>query len=168
MTHPIPLAYFITFTCYGTRLYGDEAGSVDREHNIPGTPFLAPNLRRVQAEQRQMRQEAYHLDSRRRTVVLCAIQKVCAHRGWTLLAAHVRTFHVHLVVAAEERSEKVLNDVKAYASRVLNQTEVGSNSQRRWTRHGSTRYLWKAEEVGAAIHYVVREQGEPMAVWERQ
>ena len=25
-----PLAYFITFTCYGNWLHGDERGSVDR------------------------------------------------------------------------------------------------------------------------------------------
>ncbi|MBI3895485.1 MAG: transposase [Acidobacteria bacterium] len=168
MVQLIPLAYLITFTCYGTRLYGDEAGSVDQEHNVPGTPFLAPNPRRVVAEQRQMKQEAYQLDSHRRTVVLDALQKVCAHRGWTLLAAHVRHSHVHMVVTAEAGPEKVLNDVKAYASRALHQTGMDSNSRQRWTRHGSTRYLWKPEEIGAAIHYVAREQGEPMAVWERQ
>ncbi len=37
-----PLAYFITFTCCGTWLHGDERGSVDREHNTPGTPVLEP------------------------------------------------------------------------------------------------------------------------------
>ena len=39
---PIPLAYLITFTCYGMRLRGDQAGSVDRKHNIPGTPLIPP------------------------------------------------------------------------------------------------------------------------------
>jgi len=27
----------ITFACYGCRLHGDAAGSVDRWHNAPGT-----------------------------------------------------------------------------------------------------------------------------------
>ncbi|MGH9840991.1 MAG: hypothetical protein ACREEM_19730 [Blastocatellia bacterium] len=36
----IPLAYLITFRCYGTWLHGDERGSVDRDHNIYRTPFL--------------------------------------------------------------------------------------------------------------------------------
>ena len=38
--HPIPLAYFITFTCYGTWLHGNKETAVDRDHNIPQTPFF--------------------------------------------------------------------------------------------------------------------------------
>ena len=39
----IPLAYLITFRSYGTWLHGDERGSVDRFHNVYGTPRLPPN-----------------------------------------------------------------------------------------------------------------------------
>ena len=48
-----------------------------------------------------MDQPPYGLDAMRRDAVLEAIQQVCAHRGWCLLAAHVRTTHVHTVVEAE-------------------------------------------------------------------
>ena len=34
----VPLAYLITFRTYGTWLHGDARGSVDREHNVFGTP----------------------------------------------------------------------------------------------------------------------------------
>jgi hypothetical protein len=36
----LPLAYFITFSTYGSWLHGEEKGSVDRAHNLPGTPYL--------------------------------------------------------------------------------------------------------------------------------
>lgn len=36
----IPLAYFITFTCYGTWLHGEKSTSVDRHCNIAGTDSL--------------------------------------------------------------------------------------------------------------------------------
>ena len=42
-----------------------------------------------------------------------------------------------------------------------------STRHARWARHGSTRYLWNAEELSAAISYVVSGQGEPMAVCEQ-
>ena len=164
---PIPLAYLITFTCYGTRLHGDESGSVDEEHNQFGTSFVPANPRRVLAQQKQMKQPPYRLDHRRRKTVLEALRQHCAHRGWTLLAAHVRSSHVHLVVGAAETPERILNEVKAYASRALNRSGLNDDSHRRWTPHGSTRYLWNPEQIGAAIHYVVREQGEPLAVWEK-
>ena len=48
---------------------------------------------------------------------------------------------------------------KAYASRKL------GAGRKRWTRHGSTRYLWTDEDVKAAIRYVVEGQGEPMAMY---
>ena len=36
---------------------------------------------------------------------------------------------------------------------------------KRWTRHGSTRYLWKESNVLTAIRYVLYDQGEPMEVF---
>jgi hypothetical protein len=71
------LAYLITFTTYGTWLHGDERGSVDRDHNIPGTPYLAPKRRRVGWERRLSRQEPVRLDSAGRAVVKTAIVQVC-------------------------------------------------------------------------------------------
>src|SRR3990167_6381427 len=59
MANPIPLAYLITFTCFGTRLHGDESGSVDRNHNVPGTPFLPPDKTRLLAEEQRMKHEPY-------------------------------------------------------------------------------------------------------------
>jgi hypothetical protein len=41
-----------------------------------------------------MIQQPYLLDSVRRQVVLRSLQEVSYHRGWILLAAHVRTNHI--------------------------------------------------------------------------
>src|ERR1700722_1664690 len=48
----------------------------------------------------------------------------------------------------------------------LNGLGLDEPDRMRWTRHGSTRWLWKPESVSAAIRYVVDEQGEQMAVLE--
>lgn len=98
-------------------------------------------------------------------MVLDAIVGVCRHRDWTLLAAHARSNHVHVVVAAESAPERMLNDFKAYASRALGAAKLDDPRQIRWARHGSTRWLLTAEEVEAAVRYVVHGQGAPMAVW---
>jgi len=34
------MRYFITFACYGAHLHGDESGSVDRNHLVPGKHAL--------------------------------------------------------------------------------------------------------------------------------
>jgi REP element-mobilizing transposase RayT len=99
------------------------------------------------------------LGSEQRRVVLQTMIDVSDHRGWTLVAAHVRTEHVHGVVAAEEPPERVMNAFKSYSTRALH------GEQRLWARHGSTRYLWTPDEVTKAVHYVVSKQGDPMAVY---
>ena len=98
--------------------------------------------------------------------VLAAIQEVCTYRGWCLLAAHVRTTNVHTVVEAEVPPERVMGDFKAYASRYLNRMRLDGSDRKLWTRHGSTRWLWKPQHISAAIQYVVAEQGEAMVVFQ--
>jgi len=138
---------------------------VDRHHNLPGSRLLEADPHRAAAESKKMSQAPYLLNQDGRTAVLEALQEVCLHRGWTLLAAHVRTNHIHVVVEAEVRPEKVMNDFKSYASRGLNRLASDGPDRRRWARHGSTRWLWKDQDVRDAIRYVVEEQGEPMAVY---
>jgi hypothetical protein len=157
------MTYLLTFTCYGTHLHGAAAGSVDRFHNAPGNRAVDDDPRRVGLELERMGQPPYCMDEGRRRVVLAGIQERCRQRNWFLRAAHVRTNHVHLVVDAEAKPERVMNDLKSYASRRLNLEPLDKPARKRWTRHGSTRWLWTPESVTAAIVYVVGGQGEPMA-----
>src|ERR1039457_2766062 len=159
------MRYFITFACYGVHLHGDESGSVDRRHNLPGSRGLEADPQRASAARQSMKQVPYSLDRDGRATVLEALREVCLHRGWSLLAAHVRTNHVHVVVEAEVRPEKVMNAFKSYASRGLNRLGGGEADRRRWSHHGRTRWLWKDEDVREALQYVIEGQGEPMAVF---
>jgi REP element-mobilizing transposase RayT len=162
------VTYLITFACYGAHLHGSETGSVDRKHNVPGTAILEMDSERAAAERERMDQPPYHLDQIRRDAVVEAIREVCAHRGWRLLAAHVRTNHVHTVVEAEVPPERVMSGFKAYASRRLTQMKLDEPDRKRWARHGSTRWLPRWRSVSSAIHYVLAEQGDVMAVFEAE
>jgi REP element-mobilizing transposase RayT len=130
-----------------------------------GTIFLEPDTERVAMERRKMLHVPFMLDEERRTVVLASIQQHCVYRGWSLLAAHVRSNHVHAIVEADVRPEKIMNEFKSYASRELNRAAKDEPNQKRWARHGSTRWLWTDQEVRNAIQYVVDQQGEPMALF---
>ena len=50
----VPVAYFITFNCYGTWLHGEKPTSVDRINNIHGTNFLSLNSKRSGLVKKQM------------------------------------------------------------------------------------------------------------------
>ena len=166
-TFESPLAYHVVFHCYGTRLPGDIRGTASRHRNIPGSIFIPYSPSRMRLNQKRMRQPPYELDIMRRRIVMQAIMEVCRYRRWELIAAHVRTTHVHAVVQAACRPEKVMTDFKAYASRALTREGFDSANRKRWSRHGSTIYKWSEEDVESAVHYVIKEQGEPMEVYER-
>lgn len=160
------MVYLITFVCYGCHLHGHASGSVDRQHNLPGSRVLEPDPQRLLRDRQRMDQPPYELDARRREIVLAALKERRREWHWILLAAHVRTNHVHVVIEGEARPERMMNDLKAYASRCLNQAGWDERARKRWARHGSTRWLWRPENVSSAIRCVVDEQGDPMTVFE--
>jgi REP element-mobilizing transposase RayT len=154
-----PRAYFLTFTCYGVRLHGDVRGSVDRKRPPPLGRYSPENPRRFRYEQRVMTAEPASLSEPEREVVLEEIRRTCEFEDWFLHAAHVRSTHVHLVLTARKAPEMVTKELKAYASRALNQRF--GRKEKRWARHGSTKWLWSDDEVYGAIQYVGHEQGPP-------
>jgi REP element-mobilizing transposase RayT len=163
---PNPIAYFITFSCYGKRLHGEGAETVDRRRNAYDTPFVPPSVAIAEIEEAAMTHPPFILEVGQREIVLRAIQEVCSYRTWRLWAAHVRSDHVHVVAGGQHPAERIMNDFKAYASRALNRRAPGEAGGPRWARHGSTVYLWTPTDVSAAVDYVIRQQGEPMACWE--
>ena len=139
--------------------------SVNRWRNRPGDEYISSSTAWMAIQNRDMTQPPYALDEPRREVVLASIGEVCTARDWLLFAAHVRTNHVHVVVQCNETPEKAMTQMKAWASRRLTEAGLDTAQRKRWTRHGSTRYLWKPEDVEAALDYVLARQGEPMAVF---
>ncbi len=81
---------------------------------------------------------------------------------------HVRSTHVHVIVSADDKPERVMKDFKIYASRALNKAGFDTKDRKRWARHGSTKYLWKEKELESVIDYVLHEQGKPMEVYVRE
>jgi REP element-mobilizing transposase RayT len=161
----MPLAYFITFSTYGTWLPGSAKGkgSVDRNHNEFATPYLAPDADREGCARQTMTQPAYTMTAAERDIVCRAIVELSEERGWQLLAAHVRTNHVHVVVKADRDPGRLMSDLKARASRNLTLAGFGNANRKRWTRHGSTQHLFREEDAEAKIRYTLDEQGERMA-----
>ena len=162
------LAYFITFTTYGTWLPGNEKGSVDREHCDYDMPFLDCDARRKEQARETMTQPPYIMSTRERDIVCKAIIELAESRRWELLAAHVRSNHVHVVIRADRDSGRLMSDLKARASRNLTLAGYGNAQRKRWTRHGSTQHLFREHDVEAKIRYTLDEQGERMAWYSKE
>ncbi len=161
---PVPLAYLLTWTCYGTWLHGDERGSVDDEHHIYGDQYAPTDPTRVGRSSERLRRAQVHLDEPARAVVSTRIEQHCRIKGWELLALNVRTNHVHVVVAVGDVSPRVaLSQFKAWTTRRLREAGRVGPDAAVWTRRGSSRYLWDRESVARAVAYVTDYQGDDLA-----
>ena len=160
-------AYFLTFRTYGTWLHGDERGSVSRENNQYGRPLITPHANLRKQMQSNMSEPALQFSSaEQRQTVLQSIIDTCNYNHWILFAAHVRIEHVHLVLQSSSSKEDAQRIIKCYATKDLKKYH-SELSQRNhfWSRHGSTKNIWAPESLFPALYYVIKQQGEPMALF---
>ena len=157
-----PLGYLTTFRTYGTWLHSDRRGSVDRFHNSFGTPLLPHNERWQKHNRETLINSPVKLSRRRRMAVEEAIRETCKLRKWEFWTTNIRTNHVHTVVSALCKPEKILAAFKANATRKLRETGCWHSSRTPWVHRGSKKYLWTESDVINAVLYVEYEQGEPL------
>ena len=156
-----PFGYLITFRSYGAWLHGKQ-GSVDRFHNAYGTPKLPADDARHSYNRSALAQPPVKLDARHRALVEGAVRETCEIRKWSFWAVNVRTNHVHTVVTANCKPERVLGAFKANATRKLREAKCWDSDKSPWAYRGSRRYLWTEKELLDAIAYVLYDQGEPL------
>lgn len=148
---PEPLAYFLTWTTYGTWLPGDERGWVRRPGNFE-SPIAG--LRR-HARQQQTETELT-LAPDQRLIVERTIAEHCGIRGWHLWTVRARTNHVHVVVTAKDiPPDFVMEQFKAWSTRRLKEHGKDDAVRRKWwTERGSRRVLNDEASLEQAIIYV--------------
>jgi len=146
----------------GTWLHGDRRGSVDRLHNRFGTSLIAHNERWRKYNHSLLTHSPVKLRSRQRALVEEAIRETCKIRKWEFWTTNVRTNHVHTVVWAGCKPEKILAAFKANATRKLREAGFWRSSRRPWVERGSKRYLWTESDVINAVVYVEYDQGEAL------
>jgi REP element-mobilizing transposase RayT len=150
---PEPLAYFLTWTTYGTWLPGDERGWV-KYHKGQHRPHPP---RKLEASARMM-EAACRLSPSERQVVEETVTDHCRIRHWTLHAVNCRSNHVHVIVTADRHPDEVRRQLKAWTARKLKQLRARKTW---WTERGSRRYLNDEESLEAAILYVRDAQDAP-------
>ena len=156
-----PLAFFLTWTTYGTWLPGDERGWVAK----PGR-FQAPDAKRKTATQPQMTAPACHLGPDQRRLVEKTIADHCVIRGWPLHVVRCGMNHVHVVVTAPQRDpEDVMDQFNAWCTRRLKEqqraerVDAGLVRQNWWTQRGSKRQLYDEASLEAAIRFLEGQEG---------
>jgi REP element-mobilizing transposase RayT len=157
----LPLAYFITWTTYGTWLPGDARGWIKSgDYGIKSPdPKLERQARKTMAEPLVV------LTQDQRTLVEETITAHCRIRGWILHTVNARTNHIHAVVTANRKPDVVRDQFKAWCSRKLSD-QVGlvkavakKAGRRHWfTEGGDAQTIETEQHLENAIRYVVELQ----------
>jgi len=154
-----PLAYFLTWTTYGTWLPGDSRGWVNR-HSKRERVVEAPCPALESHARGLMNDPPVVLDPKMREVADTAMRQACRELSWAIHALEVRSNHVHVVVTACDASPgKVMGILKVRGTQALNALRLGGDRDRWWTREGSKRILNSPASVDAAISYVKSQDG---------
>ena len=158
--HDDPIAFFITWTCYGTWMPGDERGWTKwHKGDRMRQPLLAEWCRNRLAEPPVV------LDATQRQVVANVIREHCGRRVWKLHGINCRTNHCHVVVTAPNYDgEQVRDQLKSWSTRRLKE-QLRSDGvhekdvRKRWsTSKDSVRYLFDEESLNAAVVYCLHAQ----------
>ena len=151
------LAYFLTWTTYGTWLPGDSRGWVNRHRTHgevvePSQPALENHARGL------LKESPVVLSAPMRTVTDAAMRRICDELGWCVHALEVRSNHVHVVVTIQDASPgKVMGILKVNGTRALNTLAGRGRRDRWWTKDGSKRIVNSQESLNAAIRYVMNQ-----------
>ena len=153
------IAYFSTWTTYGTWLPGDARGWFQR-----GTGVRGPDLWRKSLASLFMSEDALTLDAEQRLLVESVIRKHCEIRKWELHAVSCRSNHVHVVVSAMDRAIEIPREqFKSWSTRRLKELELKRDSLRTprlhwWADRGWDVYIDTDQDLGEVVEYVAEGQ----------
>ena len=143
-----PLAFFITWTAYGTWLPGDERGYVKQHEG-----WHPPCKKLESYAHARMVESPVQLTPVQRDIVAQTIQRHCAVRGWTCWEVNPRMTHVHTVVTAMRTAPATVREqLKAWCSRELRNHD-DNRRKRWWAEGGSVRSLNDEDSLAHAIAY---------------
>ena len=153
---PEPLAFFLTWTTYGSWLPGDHRGWSDNRGVL-----REPSFRLANSASRRVTGSAVSLTLTQRKQVVETITRHCQHRQWTLFAVACRSQHVHVVVSAPAyQPVTVSQQLKMWAARAL--ASGGVLADKIWTRGCSRRRIYDERGLQAVVQYVAECQDRPI------
>ena len=161
---PDPLAFFLTWSTYGTWLPGDERGWVEYRYGWR----LPDPVRKLEAEAK-MTEDACIFDDEQRALVERTIAEHCDIRHWELFAVNCRTNHLHIVVGAHRDPDEMRSQFKSWCTRRLRELDLqralpdvpAAVREKWWAERGSRRYVNDETSLAAAIAYVNEGQDGP-------
>ena len=144
-----PLAFFVTFTVYGTFLQGDTRWWRSRQK---GAQPPQPLLERWHRD--RLKHAIVLLDASQGRIVESEIRRLSDFRGWKLWQANARTNHVHVVVTALGFGGATVRDqIKANCTRALRESSSVFVDRPVWSVGGDWKCINSEDDLAQVILY---------------
>lgn len=154
MNNDEPLAFFITWTVYGTFLQGDVRGWRKRRKGPQ-----QPQPRMAEWRRERLLHPIVLLSQDDREAVNAECQRLSDFRQWKLWIANARSNHVHAVVSAPGfAGDKVRDQLKANCTRVLRERREPFRDRPVWTKLGDWECINGDDDLEDAILYAGEAQ----------
>jgi REP element-mobilizing transposase RayT len=164
-----PFALFLTWTCYGTWLPGDERGFVSNsllsgggfepKANTPGTPYRRDDGFTRQVAASLQKWDSVYLTQQQAMWAAESFVRTAESKFWRILRGAVMSNHSHLVVTdCPDDGEAVRRVFKGTSQAYL--SEKMGQSQKWWTSGGSDRYRHTHAAIESTIRYVAGQHGK--------
>lgn len=149
-----PLAFFLTWTVYGTFLQGDERGWRKRSSD-----YLNPQPYLRNWHVGRLNHPIILMNPDQRDAINSEISRLCEYREWRLWKANARSNHVHSVVTANGFAGNIVRDqLKANCTRVLREKWPEFRGRPVWTKNGDWQCINNEEDLEQVIRYVGEAQ----------
>ena len=156
-----PMAYHITWGTYGTRLHGDERGTVDRSMNNFGDPIIGRDGDWHRIESSRLRFPARVLTVEQRLLIENIVPDICIRGGWTFVTTAAADDHVHNIISSPVDGKDIRKWLKRWVSEALNKRWPIEQGQVWWAECGSVKWIWNEDYYRRAADYVRGQRTHP-------
>ena len=153
-----PIAYHITFGTYGTRLHGDERGTVDRSMNCPGDPIIGADAGWWELERKRLRSHPVFLEPEQTAYAESVIPLVCARGGWEYHVGAAGPDHVHVLLTAEADGDAVRKWFKRWLGEAMWAKWPRAEGTTWWAEGGSVKWVWERDYFENVFDYLNRQR----------
>ena len=156
-----PIAYHITFGTYGTRLHGDERGTIHRSENKPGDPIIGSDPGWWSQERGILRFEPVVLDRSKMLHAESLATAICDRGGWKCLNCAAGPDHFHLLVRCDKRraeGEAIRKWFKRWLGEGMSARWPLPEGATWWSEGGSVRWVWTRAYFDHVFDYLKRQR----------
>jgi hypothetical protein len=160
----VPIAYHITFGTYGTRLHGDERGTVCRSENQPGDPIIGSDPTWWMQERNRLTFDPVYLDREKMVYAERVAPDICVRGKWQYHMGAAGPDHFHILLTPDDpmvEGDAIRKWFKRWLGQEMSKRWPLPDEATWWSEGGSVRWVWTQKYFDNVYGYLARQRATP-------